>query len=220
MTMRTQKYRSLFKWNMQICNGPDCGEDRMWPVLETCAEMEGDIRPATQRGGWFCGHFLGNQRKCDLIWERPERYDQMAVSHASLIMPTYPVTEDMPLPMQAWNVYRGRAIAFHWQQLGVQVVPVLQWSFDGGARRLFGGLPSGGTFAVEEELTDEFDARLAQALAMLGSELVLVHGQERAIELPTECRFFSDSRSPDAVSMLYYNQGGKPRGTTDEGARQ
>ena len=54
----------------------------------------------------------------------------------------------MPLVMQEWNVYRGRAIA-HWlQENGVPVIPNIRWGDERTYELCCSGIQHGGTIAI------------------------------------------------------------------------
>ena len=62
---------------------------------------------------WVC--FYEDDASFERIWNRPERYLPILSKFKGVITPDFSLYRDMPLVMQQWNIYRGRAIG-HWLQ--------------------------------------------------------------------------------------------------------
>ena len=89
----------------------------------------------------------------------------------------------MPLAMKIWNVYRSRTIAAYWQQMGLNVVPTLQWAEPRTFDFCFNGLPTGGMVAVstlgaaKHRLSREiWIAGMKEAIRQLQPKTILLYG--------------------------------------------
>ena len=65
-----------------------------------------------------------------------------------MISPDYSLYYDMPLCMQIWNIYRGRALAHWFQENGVEVIPNIRWGDERTFKTACLGVESGKTIAV------------------------------------------------------------------------
>ena len=93
-------------------------------------------------------HFFEDDASIERLWNRPRVYLPVLKRYAGVISPDYSLYRDMPLVMQANNVYRGRALS-HWlQKNGVRVIPNIRF----GDERTYGfccaGIERGGTIAI------------------------------------------------------------------------
>ena len=93
-------------------------------------------------------HFFEDDASIERLWNRPRVYLPVLKRYAGVISPDFSLYRDMPLVMQANNVYRGRALG-HWlQENGVSVIPNIRF----GDERTYGfccaGIEPGGTIAV------------------------------------------------------------------------
>ncbi len=93
-------------------------------------------------------HFFEDDASIERLWNRPRLYLPILKRYAGVISPDFSLYRDMPLVMQANNVYRGRALG-HWlQENGVSVIPNIRF----GDERTYGfccaGIEPGGTIAV------------------------------------------------------------------------
>ena len=144
MGLRTQQMRTIKHMNMDICNGWDC-TDGMWPKLEPVYDIPNGLRTFCISESWKNPdkyvHFFIDDYRFERIWERPHNYDHIISRYAGAIAPDFSTYTDMPVPMQIWNVYRSRAMAYHWQQQGISVIPNIQFSDELSYEWVFDGLP-------------------------------------------------------------------------------
>lgn len=117
------------------------------------------------------------------IWDKPERYDRTAWRQYGMIAPLYEITREMPMPMVMWNTYRGRAIAFHWQELGIDVIPAVDWLGPETYHLTMDGLPEGGTLAVSSEGkgADMLRDGLLELVRRARPETVMVFGPRMSV---------------------------------------
>lgn len=80
---------------------------------------------SSETDAWI--HFYEDDVAFERIWNRPRKYLPILQRFNGVISPDFSVFRDMPLVMQHWNIYRGRAIA-HWlQENGVRVIPNIRF---------------------------------------------------------------------------------------------
>lgn len=73
-------------------------------------------------------HFYEDDVKFERIWNNPEKYLPILKKYNGVISPDFSLYRDMPLVMQQWNTYRGKAIGSWLQNNGVSVIPNVRFS--------------------------------------------------------------------------------------------
>ncbi len=74
---------------------------------------------------WVC--FYEDDFLFERIWNSPTRYVAQLSKFEGVITPDFSVYYDMPLSMQIWNIFRGRAIGAWLQSLGIRVIPNIRF---------------------------------------------------------------------------------------------
>lgn len=182
--MRTQQDRTFKSLNMHLVDQMDCDEDG-WPRVESNDDVP-------KRLITFCigdkdkdgyAHFFLDDYRFERLWNRPELYIDQLLKYDGVIGPDFSTYTDMPYPMQVWNKYRSMALTCYWQQCGVSVIPVLQWSDERSLEFMFDGMPYGGTFCVstvglgkDQEAKARFQNGIDAALQWLRMDTLLVYG--------------------------------------------
>lgn len=92
-------------------------------------------------------HFFLDDSQFERVWNQPERYMKLLKDFKFVIASDFSLYWDMPVAIQAYNVYRNRLLSQYWQDNGITVIPELNWSFDDSFDYCMDGLPEGGTFA-------------------------------------------------------------------------
>ena len=93
-------------------------------------------------------HFYEDDVKFERIWNRPGTYLAMLKRYQGVISPDFSLYRDMPLVMQQWNTYRGRAIG-HWlQENGVPVIPNIRFGDERTFEFCCAGVEKGSTIAI------------------------------------------------------------------------
>lgn len=67
-------------------------------------------------------HFYEDDALFERIWNYPRKYLPILKRYEGVITPDFSLYRDMPLVMQAWNTYRGKAIGAWLQHEGVHVI--------------------------------------------------------------------------------------------------
>jgi hypothetical protein len=163
--------------------------DMGMPVLEPCDVVPDDLigfnyatgRKATRDRGV---HFFIDDYQFERVWREPERYAEVLRPYQCALAPDFSLYRDMPAPMQRWNCYRSRFVGAVWQQLGLNVIPTLQWSDEASFEYCFDGMPEKATLAVSTlgTLSDPYSASLwragmDEAVRRLKPRLVLLYGR-------------------------------------------
>lgn len=73
-------------------------------------------------------HFYEDDSCFERIWNRPNYYLPRLRQFKGVISPDFSLYRDMPLVMQQWNTYRGKALGHWWQMQGIQVIPNVRTS--------------------------------------------------------------------------------------------
>lgn len=93
-------------------------------------------------------HFYEDDASFERLWNNPHRYLPILKKYAGVISPDFSLYRDMPLVMQQWNVYRGRAMGCWLQENEIPTLPNVRW----GDNRTFGvscaGVPKDGTIVI------------------------------------------------------------------------
>jgi hypothetical protein len=93
-------------------------------------------------------HFYEHDKVFECFWKNPQKYLPIIKRYKGIISPDYSLYYDMPLCMQIWNTYRGKALA-HWlQENGVEVIPNVRWGDERTFELACYGVESGKTIAV------------------------------------------------------------------------
>ncbi len=128
-------------------------------------------------------HFYEDDVEFERIWNNPERYLPILKRFQGVISPDFSLYRDMPLVMQQWNTYRGRAIG-HWLQAnGVPVIPNVRWGDERTYELCCAGVPRRSTIAVGShgciKLVRErefFKRGLDYAVKALRPQTIIVYG--------------------------------------------
>lgn len=96
--------------------------------------------------GWI--HFYEDDCRFEKLWNSPQKYLPIIKRFKGVISPDYSLYYDMPLCMQIWNTYRGKALA-HWlQENGIEIIPNVRWGDERTFKIACLGVESGKTIAV------------------------------------------------------------------------
>ena len=75
---------------------------------------------STEYDAWV--HFYEDDALFERIWNNPQKYLPILKRYEGVITPDFSLYRDMPLVMQAWNTYRGKAIGAWLQAEGLRVI--------------------------------------------------------------------------------------------------
>ena len=92
--------------------------------------------------------FYEHDVKFERLWNNPRKYLNKLKKFKGVISPDFSIYRDMPLVMQMWNTYRGRAIAVWLQNNGIEVIPNVRFSDERSYSFVFDGIESEKTVSV------------------------------------------------------------------------
>ncbi len=164
-----------FASNLEIpCIAPETSlPERMIPFSKAISSTDYDQ--------WV--HFYEDDASFERIWNNPEKYLPILKKFRGVISPDFSLYRDMPLVMQQWNTYRGRAIG-HWlQENGIPVIANVRWGDERTYDLCCVGVPRKSTIAVgshgcikiirEREF---FKQGLGYAVKKLQPQTIIVYG--------------------------------------------
>lgn len=150
-----ERLRTDAAYHLDLVSRDDCTDGGM-PAL---APYDGPL-PGRMQGfnyakstadaakrGQAC-HFFVDDYQFERVWADPVRYEQHLRGYDLVLTPDFSLYMDMPLPMQAWNSYRSKAVGLVWQSDGLAVVPTLSWAQPETYAFCFEGIPEDATVAV------------------------------------------------------------------------
>lgn len=128
-------------------------------------------------------HFYEDDASFERIWNNPMKYLPILKKFKGVISPDFSLYRDMPLVMQQWNTYRGRAIG-HWlQENGIPVIPNIRYGDSRTYALACSGVTKGGTIAIGShgciKLVRErefFAQGLAYVVKTLKPKVIVVYG--------------------------------------------
>ncbi len=72
-------------------------------------------------------HFYEHDYKFEKLWNNPQKYLPIIKRFKGIISPDFSLYYDMPLVMQKWNTYKGKALAAYLYENGVEIIPNVRW---------------------------------------------------------------------------------------------
>lgn len=147
-----ERLKTDHSYNLELVNDKSCTGEFDMPELEAVDFEPSRLLPfnyAKSTKDYATGlHFFIDDYQFERLWNRPLDYIDLLAKFECVLTPDFSLYLDMPLPVQAWNVYRSRALGHIWQTRGLNVISTVQYS----DARSFGfaihTLPRGGTLAT------------------------------------------------------------------------
>ena len=93
-------------------------------------------------------HFYEYDHEFEKLWTNPRKYLSRLSKFNGVITPDFSLYRDMPLVMQAWNTYRGKALGHWWQSQGLNVIPNVRWGDERTYEFCCAGVPKNSVIAV------------------------------------------------------------------------
>lgn len=117
------------------------------------------------------------------LWHNPKQYLAKLKKFKGIISPDFSLYRNMPLCMQMWNTYRGRAIAVWLQNNGVEIIPNVRVNDERTYEFCFDGIEKFKTVAVGTHGCiknridkDYFKDGLAEMVRRLSPRTIIVYG--------------------------------------------
>ncbi len=127
--------------------------------------------------------FYEHDAKFERLWNNPKAYLDKLKKFKGVISPDFSLYRNMPLCMQLWNTYRGRALAAWLQSNGIEIIPNVRWNDDRTFTFAFNSIEKDKTIAVgthgcikRKEDKDYFKVGLAKAVKRLKPKCIIVYG--------------------------------------------
>lgn len=127
--------------------------------------------------------FYEHDKKIERLWNNPKQYLDKLKKFKGVISPDFSLYRNMPLVMQMWNTYRGRAIAVWLQNNGIKIIPNVRTADARTFRFAFKGIESNKTVAIgthgcikRKEDKYYFKNGLAELIKRLSPKTIIVYG--------------------------------------------
>ncbi len=141
--------------------------------------------------------FYEHDIKFERLWNNPKQYLNKLKKFKGIISPDFSLYRNMPLVMQVWNTYRGRALAFWFQKNGIEVIPNVRFGDERTFSFCFDGVEENKTVAIgthgcikRKEDKTFFKIGLARMVQRLSPKTIIVYG-----------------RAPDSIFKPYKDKG-------------
>lgn len=141
-------------------------------------------RYGTQKDEPF--HCFVDDWRIEAIWRHRYKMSEKAVLSGVAIAPDFTVELDYPVAYAFYQVWRSRVIARYWQDHGVYVIPVLQWSRPEINHLLFAGLQDCEIVAVRSATKgneQQWRQCAQQYLEQYSPKLVLHFGTKKGLDV-------------------------------------
>ena len=127
----------------------------------------------------FYEHDNGFER----LWHNPKAYLSKLKKFKGIISPDFSLYRNMPLAMQIWNTYRGRALAAWLQNNGAEIIPNVRFNDERTYEFCFDGIEKFKTVAIGTHGCiknridkDYFKDGLAEMVKRLSPRTIIVYG--------------------------------------------
>lgn len=144
---------------------------------------------------WVC--FYEHDYCFARIWNNPKQYLSVLKRFQGVISPDFSLYRNMPLPMQIWNTYRGKALAYWWQQNGITVIPNIRFSDKRSFDFCFSGVPRNSVVSIGTvgTLKNKLDKAYLQ------------HGLSKMVKVLNPSAIVVYGSAPDELFSTYQKQG-------------
>lgn len=127
--------------------------------------------------------FYENDEKITLIWNAPQKYINVLKRFKGVITPDFSLYRKMPIVMQKWSTYQGKAIGAWLQNEGIEVIPNVRFADERSYSFCFSGVEKNSTVAVGthgciKRRIDRayFEQGFAEMVKQLTPQTVIVYG--------------------------------------------
>ncbi len=127
--------------------------------------------------------FYEHDKEFERLWNNPKQYLDKLKKFKGVISPDFSLYRNMPLVMQMWNTYRGRALAVWLQNNDVEIIPNVRFGDERTFSFCFDGIEENKTVAVgthgcikRKEDKIFFKIGLARMVQRLSPKTIIVYG--------------------------------------------
>lgn len=117
------------------------------------------------------------------LWNNPRKYINILKKYKGVITPDFSLYRNMPLVMQKWSTYQGKAIGVWLQNEGIEIIPNVRFADERSYNFCFDGVEKHSTVALGthgciKKLTDRayFEKGLAEMVNRLQPQTIIVYG--------------------------------------------
>ena len=117
------------------------------------------------------------------IWNKPYVYLKVLKKFNGVISPDFSLYRNMPLAMQLWSTFQGKALATWWQYNGIQVIPNVRFADKRSYAFCFAGIKKNSTIAIGTHgcIKKQVDRKyfidgLKRAVEVLSPKNIIVYG--------------------------------------------
>lgn len=171
------------------------------PCLKTSRQLPNKLIPfsyaisSADTDQWVV--FYESDSKFERVWNNPKRYLPILKKFRGVISPDFSLYRDMPLCMQQWSAYKGRALAHWWQSNGIEVIPNVRFADERSYSFCFDGIEPYSIVAVgthgcikNKANRAYFQRGLSEMICRLHPHTIIVYGS-----------------TPDSLFLRYKEQG-------------
>ena len=159
------------------------------PVIKTSNELPEKVvtfskamsKSWTDFDSWVV--FYEHDKEFERLWNNPKQYLDKLKKFKGVISPDFSLYRNMPLVMQMWNTYRGRALAVWLQNNDVEIIPNVRFGDERTFSFCFDGIEENKTVAVgthgcikRKEDKIFFKVGLALMVQRLSPKAIIVYG--------------------------------------------
>ncbi|MFR1478348.1 MAG: DUF4417 domain-containing protein [Hydrogeniiclostridium mannosilyticum] len=131
------------------------------------------------------GSFYEHDSQFVRLWNNPRKYINILRKYKGVVTPDFSLYRNMPLVMQKWSTYQGKAIGVWLQNKGVEVIPNVRFADERSYSFCFDGVEKRSTVAIGthgciKKLTDRayFEKGLAEMVKRLQPQTIIVYGAD------------------------------------------
>lgn len=117
------------------------------------------------------------------LWNKPRKYIEILKKFNGVITPDFSLYRNMPLVMQKWSTYQGKAIGVWLQNEGIEVIPNVRFADERTYSFCFNGVEKNSTVAIGthgciKKVVDKayFEKGLAEMVQQLKPQTIIVYG--------------------------------------------
>lgn len=145
-------------------------------------------------------HFYIDDYQFERVWNAPLRFSKVFSEFGAVMTPDFSTYLDFPKAVRVFNHYRKHWCGAYWQEMGITVIPTIEWGLQEDYDWCFDGEPEGGIVAVsnvgimrDKELRENYMLGYKEMLTRLQPKEVLMFGH-----------IFDDYPGP--VHYIHYQQ--------------
>lgn len=201
--IKRDKYNNYDVYKAFLVQEADYIGDIELPIIKTSSKLPRKVITFSKAMSDKCKEydswivFYEYDIKFERLWNNPKRYLNKLKKFKGIISPDFSLYRNMPLCMQMWNTYRGRALTVWLQNNDIEIIPNVRFGDERTFSFCFDGIEKNKTVAVgthgcikRKEDKNSFKKGLARLVEKLSPETIIVYG-----------------RAPDSIFKLYKDMG-------------